>query len=103
MTIRRLILGLAGMFAGWIAVLVAVGLASDAAPAYVVPLPPDALISRLDPDVSVMAAGRFSITLTSDTPGLARRLYGAGAILVLPAGLPGCLPLPEGHSPLSRT
>ncbi|NHF72881.1 hypothetical protein [Paracoccus xiamenensis] len=94
MTIRRLVLSLPLMFAGWLAVLVAVGLISDAAPAYVVPLPPGDLIGRLDPDISVMATGDYSVTLTSDQPGVARRLYAAGAWLVLPAGLPGCLPLP---------
>ncbi|MBA4491061.1 hypothetical protein [Paracoccus sp. S1E-3] len=95
MTIRRLLLALAGMFAGWLAVLVVVGLFSDAAPAFVVVLPPEGLLTRLDPDVAVMAAGPFSLTLTSEQPGLARRLYRAGASLVLPAGLPGCLPLPR--------
>ena len=95
MTIKRLLLALAGMLAGWLGVLVVVGLLSDAAPAYVVMLPPGDLIGRLDPDIAIMAAGRFSVTLTSAQPGLARRLYQAGAPLVLPAGLPGCLPLPK--------
>ncbi len=95
MTIRRLLLALAGMFAGWLAVLVLVGLFSDAAPAFVVVLPPGDLLGRLDPDIAIMAAGRFSVTLTSARPGLAWRLYRAGAPLVLPAGLPGCLPLPK--------
>ena len=95
MTIKRLLLALVGMFSGWLAVLVMVGLFSDAAPAYVVPLPPQGLIGRLGPDIAIMTAGRFSITVTSDQPDLARRLYAAGAPLVLPAGLPGCLPLPK--------
>lgn len=95
MTIRRLLLALPAMFAGWLAVLVMVGLFSDAAPGAVVLLPPTDLIGRLDPDIAVMAAGRFSVTVTSDAPDLARRLYRAGAPLVLPAGLPGCLPLPR--------
>lgn len=95
MTIKRLLLALAGMVAGWLGVLVLVGLFSDAAPAFVVVLPPGDLLGGLDPDISVMAAGRFSVTLTSDQPGLARRLYRAGAPVVLPAGLPSCLPLPK--------
>ena len=95
MTIERLLLALAGMVAGWLGVLVTVGLISDAAPAYVVMLPPAGFLGRLDSDVAIMAAGRFTVTLTSDQPGLARRLYRAGAPLVLPAGLPGCLPLPK--------
>ena len=95
MTIKRLLLALCGMVAGWLGVLVVVGLLSDAAPAYVVMLPPGDLIGRLESDVAIMAAGRFSVTLTSARPGLARRLYLAGAPLVLPAGLPGCLPLPK--------
>ena len=47
MTIKRLLLALCGMFAGWLGVLVVVGLLSDAAPAYVVMLPPGDLIGRL--------------------------------------------------------
>ena len=95
MTIKRLLLALAGMLAGWLAVLVIVGLFSDAAPAFVVVLPSADLLGRLDSGIAVMAARRFSVTLTSARPGLARRLYLAGAPLVLPAGLPGCLPLPK--------
>lgn len=57
MTIKRLLLALAGMLAGWLGVLVVVGLLSDAAPAYVVMLPPGDLIGRLESDVAIMAAG----------------------------------------------
>lgn len=102
MTIRRLALSLAGMFAGWLSVLAVVALLSDAAPAHVVVFPRADLLARLEADTVLLAAGRFSITLASEQPGLARRLYRAGALLVLPAGLPGCLPLPKGASPLAR-
>ncbi|MBV7377550.1 hypothetical protein [Maritimibacter dapengensis] len=95
MTIKAVLIGLAGMVAGWVAVLVLVGLLSDAAPAQVVILPSARLIENLPPDVAIMDSARFSVTLESDSPALARRLYASGARLVLPAGLPGCLPLPE--------
>lgn len=95
MTIKAVLIGLAGMVAGWVAVLVLVGLLSDAAPAQVVILPSAHLIENLPPDVAIMDSARFSVTLESDDPALARRLYASGARLVLPAGLPGCLPLPD--------
>lgn len=95
MTIRGLALTLPIVFLGWLGTLVSVGLLSDAAPAMVVLWPGEAFLSRLDGDVSVLGANGLAITLASEAPNLARRLYASGAWLVLPAGLPGCLPLPR--------
>lgn len=95
MTIKGLAFGLVGMVAGWLGVLVAVGLLSDAAPAQVVVAPSARFMATLPEGVAIMDRGALSVTLESEAPNLALRLYAAGARLVLPAGLPGCLPLPK--------
>ena len=83
------------LVASWLLVLTLVMRFSDAAPGAVVLFPPDGFLAGLPTDVSVVAANGFSVTLVSDSPDMARRLYAAGAPWVLPAGLPGCLPLPD--------
>lgn len=95
MTTRRLFIALPLVLAGWIGVMAAVMLVSDAAPAAVVVLPSRDFLARM-PEGAVIARGRFTLTVRSETPGLGRALYRAGATLVLPAGLTGCLPLPDG-------
>lgn len=93
MTIKTLCIALPCLIAGWIAVLSMVALTTDAAPAYVILFPPEGLINALSEETAVLSARQFSITLTSEEPGFARSLYSHGALVVLPAGLPGCLPL----------
>ncbi len=95
MTTRRLALALPLIFLGWIGVMAVVMLVSDAAPAAVVILPPGDFTARLPADIAILAASPVSLTLQSDRPSFAQRLYGAGAWLVLPAGLTGCLPMPQ--------
>ncbi|MEL7027088.1 MAG: hypothetical protein AAGO57_07675 [Pseudomonadota bacterium] len=95
MTIKQVLLALPCLGLGWLAVLVVVGLLSDEAPAAVVILPGDTFANDLDADFAILAANGFSLTVRSDLPDVAERLYAAGALLVLPAGLPGCLPLPK--------
>ena len=95
MTIRRILTGIAGMLAGWIGVLVIVGLLSDAAPAHVVLFPTAGFIDALPEGVAVVDRSAVSVSLKSDPPGPTGPLYRAGAWIVLPAGLPGCLPLPQ--------
>jgi hypothetical protein len=95
MTIKHLLLALPCLLLTWLGILVAVSLMSDAAPAYVVILPGPDFTARLDPDMSIMTGNRLSMTITVAAPDAAARLYDAGGILVLPAGLPGCLPLPD--------
>lgn len=94
MTIKRLLQVLPLLVASWLLVLTLVMRFSNAAPGAVVLFPPEGFIARLPADLSVVAANGVSVTLVSDSPDMARRLYAAGAPWVLPAGLPGCLPLP---------
>jgi hypothetical protein len=63
-------------------------------PGAVVLFPPAGLISTLPEDVAIVGAGSHWIALRSDIDRLGRELYHSGALIVLPAGLPGCLPLP---------
>ena len=95
MTIRSVLVALPLLFFGWFFTLVAVALLTDEAPAYVVLFPGEDLVRDMHDDVSIISDSQFSVTLTSDRRGLARTLYGNGASIVLPAGLPGCLPLPR--------
>ncbi len=95
MTIKRALIAVPVMIVGWLSVLVGVGLLSDAAPASVVILPRADFVANLPTEVALLSQTRFSVTLAADTPGFARSLYGQGAWLVLPAGLPGCLPYPK--------
>ncbi|MBV7407972.1 hypothetical protein [Maritimibacter sp. DP1N21-5] len=99
MTIRRIALGLVAMVAGWVLVLVVVGLVSDAAPAHVVLFPGQGFLAELPDGVAVVDRSPLSVSLRSDPPGPTGPLYRAGALIVLPAGLPGCLPLPQAMRP----
>lgn len=91
--IKRWSLYLLAVFAGWIAVLSAVMLLSDAAPGAVAFFPSDQFVQKLPDGAGVVNAGRYWIAVRGDGPSLGLSLYRAGAVLVLPAGLPGCLPL----------
>ncbi|MGH1447012.1 MAG: hypothetical protein ACRBBO_13320 [Cognatishimia sp.] len=93
MTIRTLGIALPCLITGWIAVLSVVALTTNAAPAYVILFPTEGLMNALSEETAVLSARQFSITLTSEEPGFSRSLYSHGALIVLPAGLPGCLPL----------
>ena len=94
-TITRLLAALPLVGAGWLTVLVLVGLFSDAAPAYVVVLPREGLLETLPAGSGLLATSPVSVTLANSGDGFARHLWLHGALLVLPAGLPGCLPLPS--------
>ena len=90
---RRLLLAIPVVLLGWIATLALVMRVSGAAPAALVILPPDGLIKALPSGISITAIGPYSVTLKGGA-GLVATLYHAGAPLVLPAGLTGCLPQP---------
>ncbi len=92
--IRRIALWAPLIFVAWVATMALVMRFSDAAPAAVVMLPSQGFLSALPPDAAILSATSATITLKSDSPDFAARLYRAGALLVLPAGLTGCLPLP---------
>ncbi|MCU0828476.1 MAG: hypothetical protein MUE52_13965 [Tabrizicola sp.] len=76
---------------GWIGVLALVMRLGGEAPAALVMFPPDGFLRSLPDGVAVVSAGPVSVTLQGDK-GLVAALYAAGAPLVLPAGLTGCLP-----------
>lgn len=80
---------------GWIAVLALVMLASDAAPGAIALFPAQDFTSRLPDGAAVVGGGRGWVAIRADLPEIGSALYRAGALLVLPAGLPGCLPLPD--------
>lgn len=88
---RRFWLAIPVVLLGWIAVLALVMRLSGAAPAALVILPPSGLIDALPPGIAVTAIGPYSVTLKGGA-GLVAALYTAGAWLVLPANLTGCLP-----------
>ncbi|MFZ5962041.1 hypothetical protein ACOXXX_03740 [Thalassococcus sp. BH17M4-6] len=94
-TIRRWTGYLALVVVGWLTVLATVMLLSDAAPGAVALLPARDFVQRLPDGAAVVGGGAYWVAIRSDLPDLGAALYGAGARLVLPAGLPGCLPLPD--------
>ena len=96
MTIRRFAVAVPLLVLAWILVMAGVMRLSDAAPAAVVPFPGQSLIEHLPNDAALLDVNRAALTL-ANRPGLARDLYAAGAWLVLPAGLTGCLPLSDAQ------
>lgn len=103
MTIRTVLIALPLLALGWLGVLLTVMLVSDAAPAAVVLFPPQDFLDRLPAGTAILAATPASVTLAGNAPDFAKALYRQGARLVLPAGLPGCLPLSaEARARLER-
>lgn len=94
MTIKSWVYGFAGAILTVFGLQLAVMYLTDEAPGAVVLFPPENFISALPADVAVVDIGSGWIAVKSDGARLGKRLYQSGARLVLPAGLPGCLPLP---------
>lgn len=90
MTIRAALTSLALLCAGWLSLVAAVTVFSDAAPALLVMFPDPDLLDRLDAGTAIVSASAFSVTLASEQDDFALSLYRNGALLVLPAGLKGC-------------
>jgi hypothetical protein len=90
--LRPYLIALPIVCVAWLALLTAVMRLSDAAPGALVILPPAGFLTNLPPGIAMTARGPFSITLKSNLPDLVATLYAAGAPIVLPAGLQGCLP-----------
>ena len=90
--IRRILLAIPILFAGWIIVLAVVKRLGGAAPGAFVPWPSDTFIASLPQDVAITSRSVISVTLQSEQTNLTQRLYEAGAYLVLPAGLDACIP-----------
>lgn len=90
--IKRLLIALPVLLLGWIAVLAVVMRIGGEAPGAFVPFPAASFIEALPEDVAITSRSAISVTVQSDTDDLTKRLYAAGAILVLPAGLDACIP-----------
>lgn len=84
----------------WVGLMAGVMVLSDAAPAAVVVLPSLDFLQNLPEDVAILSQNTVSITVQSNQTELGFALYRAGALLVLPAGLVGCLPLDLPSVPL---
>jgi len=91
-TIKRIALALPLVLTAWIALMALVMRFSDVAPAAVILFPSEALMSSLPEGAAILELNGAALTLANQ-PELAKNLYDAGAWLVLPAGLTGCLPL----------
>jgi len=89
---RHLLLGVLLLLLGWIAVLALVLRFGGPAPAALVVWPPEGFLRVLPSDVSVTSRNALGLTARGG-PDLVDELYAAGARLVLPAGLAGCLGL----------
>jgi hypothetical protein len=94
--IRRGLIAVPLVLAAWIGIMAAVMRVSDAAPGSVVPFPSASVMRALPGDTAILGMSRFALTV-ENRPGMAEELYRAGAWLVLPAGLTGCLPLTEAQ------
>jgi len=94
MTIKLWAFALLAAFTGWLATLMLVMTLTDAAPGAIVLFPTPDFTTRLADSASIVGIGPFWIAVKSDTTGLGLMLYRSGGRIVLPAGLPGCLPLP---------
>lgn len=70
---------------------------TDAAPGAWVIMPSAALMQNLPEDAPVTNANALAVEIKS-APGRTMDLYAAGAWLVLPAGLTGCLLPPEAFN-----
>jgi hypothetical protein len=90
--IKRLAWALPLVVLAWIALMAVVMRFSDAAPAAVIPFHGLQMLSSLPKDAAILEVTPQALTL-ANRAGLTRDLYDAGAWLVLPAGLTGCLPL----------
>ena len=95
MTIRTWAFAMVCVAGGWLATVLGVMVLTDAAPGAVVLFPSTDFVSNLPDGVAVVGRGDRWIAVRSDNAKLGLSLYRAGGRLVLPAGLPGCLPLPK--------
>ena len=90
--IRRIALAIPILLIGWVMVLAVVMRVGGEAPGAFVPLPSEHFIASLPKDVAITSRSAISVTLRGETDDLPKRLYAAGAFLVLPAGLDACIP-----------
>ena len=95
-TTKSLVLALPMVLIGWVAVMALVMRFSAVAPAAVVVFPGADVMEDLPADTAILGMSKWALTV-QNTPEMAAKLYKAGAILVLPAGLTGCLPLTKAQ------
>jgi len=96
MTTKRVLAALPIVLVGWIAVMALVMRFSSAAPAAVVLLPAQSLLANLPQETAILGLSGWALTVRNSA-GVTEDLYAAGAWLVLPAGLTGCLPLTKAQ------
>lgn len=82
---------LAGLAALWVAAMAVIVLVTEAGPAALAVVPGRSFVDALPGDVRIVRGGGHVLVLASEEPGYVRRLYRAGALLVLPARKNGCL------------
>jgi hypothetical protein len=90
--LRDLFVALPLLILGWLAVLALVMRLDGTASAALVLGPPDGLVAALPGSVAVTGRNALGVIVRGD-PDLVAALYEAGAWLVLPVGLSGCLVL----------
>ncbi|MGI9389575.1 MAG: hypothetical protein ACR2O1_05900 [Boseongicola sp.] len=95
-TIKRIVLAMPIVLIAWIGIMAGVMRFSDTAPAAVVPFPNATLLAALPSETGILGLSRFALTV-ANRPDMAHDLYEIGALLVLPAGLTGCLPLTKAQ------
>jgi len=93
MTIRYWIASVALVLFAWISLQFGVMYFTDVAPGAMAFFINEGFVSRLPANAGIVDMGDFWVTVVSDEPALGKKLYAAGALIVLPAGLPGCFPL----------
>lgn len=91
MTIRTWSAALACVFAGWLTLMIGLTYFTDAAPGAVAIFADQGFYGSLQADIEIRDAGPNWVSVASSEPNLGPRLYEAGAWIVLPAGLKGCL------------
>ena len=82
----------------WFSVTAAMTLSPGITEAATVIFPTNALMNNLPREVSVLRWDRATASVTSADPDFIRKLYEAGALLVLPARKTGCLDLRASKS-----
>lgn len=94
MTTRFRVVGvLLAIALGWFATMALFMLATESAPAALVVVRNVGFFENAPPDLRLLEAGDHVLVVAAGEPGYVRRLYGAGAWLVLPALRNGCLDL----------
>lgn len=93
MTTSSWIASVVVVLSGWISLQLGVMYFTNAAPGAMALFPKEEFLSRLPVDASIVDIGGFWVTIASEEPALGKRLYAAGALIVLPAGLLGCVPI----------